>query len=208
MSIVIRNLSSEEAIADKSERYISVGLHPWHIDAGWPQQFRLLTEIAQEERVMLIGEAGLDTLCKSDFVLQEAAFRQQAELAEKVQKPLIIHCVKAWQEIMAAHTQWRPSVAWIIHGFRGKPQLAEQLLQHGFYLSFGEKFNAESVLATPLERLCTETDESTLPIGEIYTRIAETKGVLVEKLIEKCNSLISYKECLIDIHAHAPRFDA
>jgi TatD DNase family protein len=103
-------------------------------------------------------------------------------LAEEVKKPLIIHCVKGLDEIIAMHKETVPQQAWIIHGFRGKPQQAEQLVKAGFYLSFGERFNVESLKATPLERLFVESDESNFGIYEIYRRISQTKGYSIEEL--------------------------
>jgi TatD DNase family protein len=201
--ITIYNLSPAEALKDRSERLLSVGLHPWHIAADWKKQLRMLGEIAGKKRVMLIGEAGLDKLCKTDFVLQQTVFLRQIELAEEVQKPLIIHCVKAWPELIAIRKKVLPSVPWIIHGFRGKPELAGQLLELGFYLSYGGKFNADSVRITPLERLCTETDESRLPIEEICRKIAEVQGISFEELLSRTNRLfVNMDSQFIDIHTH------
>jgi TatD DNase family protein len=201
--ITIWNLSPAEVLTDRSERMLSAGLHPWHVAADWEDQLRMLGEVAGTKRVMLIGEAGLDKLCKTDFALQQTVFLRQIELAEEVQKPLIIHCVKAWPELIAIRKKMLPSVPWIIHGFRGKPELARQLLDLDLYLSYGEKFNADSLRITPLERLCTETDESRLPIEEICRKIAEAKGISVEELMEKGNRLIVHEECeFVDIHTH------
>jgi TatD DNase family protein len=202
-ALIIHNLSPAEALNDHSGRVISAGLHPWHAGADWEQQLGLLARIAGEERVAMIGEAGLDRMCATAFALQQKVFVKQAELAESVGKPLIIHCVKAWGEIMAARKLIRPDVAWIIHGFRGKPQLARQLLDGGFYLSFGEKFNEASLLATPLERLCTETDESMAPIEEIYRRVAAIKGVDAATLAATTNRPVrQLSGGFIDIHKH------
>lgn len=206
-SIIIRNQSPEKAANNTTDRYISVGLHPWHLGHDWQTQFHLLSKLAVEKRVMLIGEAGLDKVCRTGFTLQQEVFRCQALLAGKIGKPLIIHCVKAWQEIVALHTELRPSVPWIIHGFRGKPELAKELLQHGFHLSFGEHFNFESVIITPLERLCTETDESKLDIETIYWKLAQAKGITVEELLKNGNSILqplvmSQTHSFIDAHCH------
>jgi len=201
--ITICNLSPAEAVKDQSERLLSAGLHPWYVGSDWEKQLRILGKVAGKKQVILIGEAGLDKLCKIDFALQQMVFLRQIQLAEEVQKPLIIHCVKAWPELIAIRKKVLPSVPWVIHGFRGKPELAGELLDLGFYLSFGEKFNTESVRITPLERLCTETDESKLHIEEIYQKISETRGTAVEVLIEKANRLFVNKEReFVDIHTH------
>ena len=71
---------------------------------------------------------------------------------------------------------------WIIHGFRGKPLVAYQLLQHDFYLSYGEKYNEESLRITSPERLFLETDEARISIETLYVRAAEIRGISVEEL--------------------------
>ena len=76
----------------------------------------------------------------------------------------------------------KPVQTWIIHGFRGKPQLAKQLLRAGFYLSYGEHFNAESVKITPLGKLMIETDESTKDIADIYQAISDIKSIDIDQL--------------------------
>ena len=77
---------------------------------------------------------------------------------------------------------FNPSQKWIVHGFRGKPQLAGQLLKAGIDLSFGEKFNPESIQITPIERLFIETDESAMPIERIYEQIARIRGCKINDL--------------------------
>ena len=206
-NIVIHNLSPEEAVNNLTDKYISVGLHPWHIKTNWQEQFYLTEQCASQERVLMIGEAGLDKVCRTGFTLQQEIFRRQALLAETVRKPLIIHCVKAMQEVLAFHKEIHPSSPWIIHGFHGKPEQAREFLLHGFYLSFGEKFNQESLIITPLERLCTETDESSIPIESIYWKIAKTKNISIEELQRKANRVIEVVNretdfTYIDIHTH------
>lgn len=90
---------------------------------------------------------------------QTALLRIHYELSETLRKPLILHIVKSFPEIIALRKQWKPTQPWIIHGFRGKPQLARELLAHGFHLSYSEKYNPASLAITPASRLLCETDE-------------------------------------------------
>lgn len=90
---------------------------------------------------------------------QTALLRIHYELSETLRKPLILHIVKSFPEIIALRKQWKPTQPWIIHGFRGKPQLARELLAHGFHLSYGKKYNLASLAITPASRLLRETDE-------------------------------------------------
>ena len=167
-------------------RRVSTGIHPWHIDSQWRCGFAKVVELAKKENIVAIGECGFDTLKgTAPIELQEEVFRAHAMLAEELCKPLIIHCVKAYDKLIALYKELSPKQAWILHGFRGKPQLAAQLTKKGLYISLGEKFNAESVAAIPAERLFIESDESECPIAAIYTAIAVTKGMSVEKLAQQ-----------------------
>lgn len=153
--------------------WVSRGIHPW--DTVFPDErieelFAILEQEAGERATAAIGEAGLDGLRGAELDKQEKIFFRQALLAEKVSKPLIIHCVKAFDRIMHLKKELRPKQIWLIHGFRGKPALARQLLDAGFHLSFGEKRNEASLdlaLAQYSSQTHFETDESQLPIREI-----------------------------------------
>ena len=103
-------------------------------------------------------------------------------LAEEVQKPLILHCVKAYDRLIALRKEMKPQQAWILHGFRGKPQQAEQLIKAGFHISLGEKFNPDSARIIPADRLFIESDESSAAIAYIYAAAACAKGADIEAL--------------------------
>ena len=166
-------------------RSISIGIHPWHINDNWKSELANIAEWAKAANVVAIGECGFDMLkSPTDILLQEEIFMAHAQLAEEMQKPLIIHCVKAFDRLMALHNELKPRQAWIIHGFRGNRQQAEQLTRQGFYLSLGERFNEESVKAIPNDRLFIESDESILDIAGIYKNIATAKNIPIEKLVE------------------------
>ena len=164
-------------------RRISMGIHPWNISSDWEKHFAIIRANACKENVCAIGECGTDKLkSPANEELQQEVFRAHATLAEEAGKPLIIHCVKGFDTIIALHKEISPKQAWIIHGFRGKPQQAEQLIKNGFYISFGDKFNIDSVKATPLERLFIESDESKKSINKIYDEIAKVKGCSIAEL--------------------------
>ena len=119
----------------------SVGLHPWLVDSMWQQQLELLRHDLQLPNVVAIGECGLDMVNGPEMSLQQAAFEAQIQLAETRRLPLIIHCVRAFDQLLLLHKKYNPQQLWIVHGFRGKPQLAQQLLARGIRLSFGIHFN-------------------------------------------------------------------
>lgn len=182
-----------EAFVPQAGGWYSVGIHPWRIDAsvsanlsdGIPAvEHRTLRELVSHPQVLAIGEAGIDKLAAAPLSLQAEIFEYQARLAEEVGKPLIIHLVKAVDELLKLKQTLRPSVLWIIHGFRGKAALAEEYLRHGFYLSFGEKYQDEALRQVPPHRLFIETDESTVPVTELYERAARIRGASAEELRE------------------------
>ncbi len=138
----------------------SVGIHPW--DTSEPLRLRTLVELCRQAalpQVVAIGECGYDRLRGGDMSRQRAVFELQARLAERLGKPLIIHCVKAFDELLASRRRLRPRQEWIIHGFRGKPEQARQLLAAGFSLSLGLKYNPDTEKIIPGGRLYRETDQ-------------------------------------------------
>ena len=155
-------------------QWCSVGVHPWYIHNGkaMDRQLISLEQAAKHHRVVAIGEAGLDRLASIPPTLQEEAFTRQAALAEQLGKPLIIHCVKAWDELIRHKKTIRPHVPWVIHGFRGNRLLAEQLLRQDFFLSFGEHFNPQALQAAWPDKLFAETDESSIGIRAVYRQLA------------------------------------
>ena len=184
----ILSFAPEELSTDNRSFYASVGIHPWTLtEENADIQWEALRESIKDKRIVAIGECGLDKLKGSSMELQTAVFKQEAALAEDSSLPLIIHCVKAFNELVQLKKEISPRQPWIIHGFRGKLPLALDCIQHGFYLSIGSHFQENALKAIPLERLFIETDESTESIGSIYQRIAETKGISQQELIEAIN---------------------
>ncbi len=154
----------------------SAGIHPWYIHDNGTDQFKKLQEIAIQPTVYMIGEAGLDKLIATPLPVQVMLFEAQAALAESLQKPMVIHCVKAWQELLETHRRIRPTLPWLIHGFRGKGDLARQLVRKGCYLSFGIHFHPEAVQAAWPDRLFAETDEAPDSIRTVYRQLAAAIG--------------------------------
>lgn len=163
--------------------YYSIGIHPWDVTAqGLEMQTDMLLKSFPNHQIVAIGEAGLDKLTEAPFSLQQHAFELQISLSEGKELPLIIHCVKAMEQVLAIKNHYRPKQPWIWHGFRGKPEQAEQLLKHGLYLSFGEHYSEEAMKIVPDDQLFLETDDSRLDIEEILRRAAEVREIEVETL--------------------------
>ena len=173
---------------DKNATRISVGIHPWHLtEDNAETSLQALRMTLADKRVVAIGEAGLDRIHGCSLSTQTTIFRQEIALSEEYHLPMIIHCVHAFNELLQLKKEIHPSQSWIIHGFRGKPNMAKELIRHGCYISIGSKFQNESLHVIPLERMFIETDEVPENITGIYRHIAETKGISVEELVEAIN---------------------
>ena len=163
----------------------SVGIHPWHISDDWQEKLEKLNDAAQHHQVVAIGETGLDSLKGTPLDLQMQVMQAHINIAAASGKPLIIHCVRTSQQILQL---WRDNphahdVAWVIHGFRGNENVAQQLLDAGFYLSFGAKFNRQALTITPLDRLLVETDdEPGDTIEQVLKVVAQDKQCSVWRL--------------------------
>ncbi len=182
----------EDVLRTSEYRFFSVGIHPWHVHETDPTVIDLLDKVLAADCIKAVGECGLDRNSRASFKEQGYFFERQVLLSEKYEKPLIIHCVAAFNEIILLRKRLKPTQNWIIHGFRGKPEMASQLLQHGFAISYGEKLNPKSVEITPLDKLCIETDESSVPIDETYKQIAAIKNCRPDELNAACRLLKLY----------------
>ena len=167
------SLSPREAIA--ATRPCSVGIHPWDSAHVTHDEVALLDRAARQPHVLAIGETGLDALRGASLPEQMALLEHHIALAERVDKPLIIHLVRALEPLLKVWRATRPhTVPAAIHGFRGKPAMARQLLDAGFWLSFGPRFNALSLAVTPVGRRLFETDDTGVPIVDVLAATGTT----------------------------------
>lgn len=140
------------------EAWYSVGIHPWSTDTPVAATtMEELATLADDPRVVAIGEAGLDALRGGPQDYQEEIFLHQAALAERVGKPLIIHCVRRYGRLLELHRSLRPSVQWVVHGFSGKSELARQLAAAGIGISLRTP-RPEIEAVVPPHLLFHETD--------------------------------------------------
>lgn len=169
----------------------AVGIHPWEADKV---ELKDISE-AMFADAQAIGEIGLDYACKVDRERQRALFCHQLHIAERLQKVVVLHCVKAFEPTMNLLLRYSPKAV-IFHGFIGSKEQAEQALSRGYYLSFGHRTarspkTSEALRTTPLDRLFVETDQSDRSIEEMYEEIARLRGIEVEALAE--HTARSYK---------------
>ncbi len=168
---------------DKANHY-SYGLHPWYIDKEtYHDQLNKLEVIAHEKRCLAIGECGLDKLSKVDFDLQEEVFVEQIKIANKINKPLIIHCVKAFNELINCLNLNDNKVPVIIHGFNNNENIARVMVNEGFYFSFGkallgyESNAAKAIKNVGRKNFFLETDDADISIKYIYKKASELLGI-------------------------------
>lgn len=175
---------------DASIPFYSIGIHPWYIDENRiDEDLKIIEEKLQTQNCLAIGECGLDKRIEVPFDLQISVFEKQLELAEKFKKPVVIHCVAAFQEVMEIKKKMKINVPMIIHGFSKNNQLAEQLITAGFYLSFGKYLLKNPDLKTvfqnvPNDRFLLETDTIEESIQQVYELASEYKGLNLKELKE------------------------
>lgn len=166
----------------------SIGIHPQDIDVNnLEQQFSWMKSM-MFQNCFAIGECGLDSLVSIDQKIQEDVFLRQIMVANEVKKPMIIHCVRKFYEVISFKKKAEQPM--IIHGFNKKHQIAEGLLANNFYLSFGKavlyNLSLQDILKnTPLDKLFLETDNEDFSIEELYDKVSEIKGISLEQLNEQ-----------------------
>ncbi|MFH6968101.1 TatD family hydrolase [Flavobacterium sp. FlaQc-28] len=175
---------------DASIPYYSIGIHPWYIkEDRLENDLRIIEEKLQTKNCLALGECGLDKRVEIPLELQIQVFEKQLILAEKYQKPVVIHCVAAFQEIIAIKKKMKISVPMIVHGFSKNNQVAEQLITAGFYISFGKYLFQnpslkEVFLNIPNDRFFLETDTIEEGIQQVYDLAAIYKNSTLRELKE------------------------
>jgi TatD DNase family protein len=182
-------IGRENAGALPDDCLCSAGIHPWYIDEKMVNShIDEVNELSAGDKVIAIGETGLDKLTRAPIELQKAIFIRHLAIAAQSRKPVIVHCVKAHNELKAAYKTEKSDIPLIIHGFNSNNTIAAQMLNSGFFLSFGEalfnpKSNASVLIAEiPENHLFLETDDSERTISEVYRKAAELRQVSVDHL--------------------------
>ena len=172
----------------------SIGIHPWHIDKNrLESDLKIIDEKLQLSQCLALGECGLDKRIEIPIALQIEVFEKQIVLAEKYKKPLVLHLVAAFDELIEIKKRLKISVPIIIHGFSKNEKVAKQLIDNGFYLSFGKYLlrnkELESVFkAIPNDNFFLETDTIEETLEEVYTLAAKCKNITIEELKSIINS--------------------
>ena len=164
------------------KHYYSIGLHPWDIGEKWETQMAKAAVIALHPQVLMIGETGLDKKRgNAPIELQMAIFREHIRLSELLHKPLIIHCVKAIDEVLAIRKETKATQPWFLHGFRGGIEQWKQLSHAGLHVSIGHHYNAEFIKQLPLQHLFIESDDTT-ELTNVYNLVSHDTGKTISEL--------------------------
>ena len=165
---------SPQQFDPQPDKWYSVGFHPWQpLNELTERDFDLLAHCARHPQVLAIGETGMDRLCGNDLDIQAAVFIRHLLLASTVGKPVVVHSVRTSQDILTERRKaGLTDVILAIHGMRANANVARTLLDEGCYISIGPRFNPDTLLVTPLDRLLIETDDTLVSIDEVATRVA------------------------------------
>lgn len=175
---------------DETISNYSVGIHPWYInETRLATDLQIIEEKLKLSECLALGECGLDKRIEVPMALQIEVFEKQIALAEKYQKPLVLHLVAAFDELIEIKKRLKISVPIVIHGFSKSEQLAKQLIDNGFYLSFGKYLlrnkEMEAVFKSiPNDKFFLETDTIEETLEEVYQKAALCKTISVEELQE------------------------
>ena len=181
--IYSRRLGVEKAVP---ARPYSEGIHPW--DAASVGDTVPLIELLLTDDVAAAGEIGLDKL-HPDYPQQGEIFRMQLEVAEKRKLPVIIHCVKAFEDVMKRLAEFHTGPV-IFHGYTGSTQQTQKIYESGYYISAGNislesPKTLESLQNFPLDRLFLETDDTGISIETIYNKASQALNVPVNELVRQ-----------------------
>ncbi len=187
-TISVVNVYPEQSIPEKG--FYSTGIHPWRIRKDHTAaELAVISQRLGDKNCVAVGECGLDKRIEMPLAAQLPVLERQLLLADAFRKPVIVHCVAAFQEVIEIKKRLNLSVPLIIHGFSKNLQLAESLLQQGFFLSFGKHLLDNPGLSAvfihiPEDRFFLETDKPGESIHRIYEAAASARNIPLEQLTE------------------------
>ena len=202
--------SSKRAIALAEQYdivYAAIGVHPSDISCLNEEGMTWIREMAKHEKVVAIGEIGLDYYWDKEPEIQaqqKVWFRRQLDMAREVQLPVIIHSRDAAADTLEIMKERAPGIPGVIHCFSYSKELALEYVKMGYYIGVGGVVtfkNArklkEAVEEVPIERILIETDcpylapepnrgkrNSSLNLPYVVDAIAEMKGMAPETVEE------------------------
>ena len=193
ISVELADLGSL-AMDNLEDKFFSIGLHPWRLPDNTDNLERDLIKLRKTlefKKVIAIGEAGFDRLWGPSQKVQKAYFSEIVKLAEELNKPVIVHCVRYYPELLSIKKHCARDLKILVHGYNGNVKILKQLLKHHFYVSFGSlSLKREDICAFICQKpkylnfICLETDDSGVTIEEIYKRAAKVFSMDIEELVQ------------------------
>lgn len=161
--------------------FFSMGIHPWDAHLFDIEKAEsIFHEVVHLSHFMAIGECGLDKFAEASLSIQIPLFESQLRFALKNNKPVIIHCVKAFDELLEVTKPYLNKIPLIIHGFNKSIELAKDLIQKGFYLSIN-----------PTVLNDVSYNHKALPIEKIFLETDDKENTTIEKCYEILSSKIN-----------------
>lgn len=165
----------------------SIGLHPMSFNA---MTFEKVSRIIHQYRddILGIGECGLDTRIDISRQKQIELFTSHAELAMEMHLPLIIHCVRSYDDIVHLHQRLKPSNPWIIHGFNRTESIAIKLLEQKILLSIGKELvDPGHPISNFFNKIAEypfflETDGKDIAIQTLYQQASDMLDMSIEAI--------------------------
>lgn len=162
----------------RPDQQLMVGLHPWDTaNADEYEIYDVLSTAITDPRVVALGEIGIDPLHGAPIERQEQLLRYQLQVANEARMPVMFHIVRRYDILFKLYKEFKPVASWAVHGFRSSPEIANQLADHGIYMSVGLKCNPDTLKAIPRNLILLETDD--LPdeaIRDVIAAVAQVRG--------------------------------
>lgn len=188
-AVTVKSFLIDKLDLNNLNEFFTAGIHPWSASVDrLDEDIDRLRSLISNPAFIGVGEIGLDKLKGPNLQEQISVLTKQIEFANSIGKPVIIHCVKAWDELLAVKKKFPKGIIWAVHGFNGGYELANQLVRQGFYLSIGDVILndrskvREAISRIPIEKFFLETDTSAVEIEVIYQAVSTILGLPTEKL--------------------------
>ena len=186
--------------------YAAIGLHPDEVKILDEEKFLFLKEQAKKEKVVAIGEIGLDYYWdNTPRDVQKTWFIRQLELARELDLPVIIHSRDAAEDTLRIMKEHAQGLRGVIHCFSYSKELAQEYVKMGFYIGIGGvvtfkngKKLKEIAEEIPLDKILLETDcpylapvphrgkrNSSIYLPYVIEEIANLRGISYEEVLEQ-----------------------
>lgn len=196
---------NHELLNEKS--LFTLGIHPWSLGKkkiNWDEFEKVILSIYERENFFALGETGIDLVKKDYIEEQEKLFEKHIELANKIHRPLIIHCVRAQNLIIKHSKKYVQHTPWVMHDFNANEQMINDMIKRDFYFSLGPTSLKQtskirkSIHLIPINRIFIETDDSNYSIEKMYKEMATILKIdftiLVNEIEKNFNRLKNYHE--------------